>query len=237
VFCVRQWLVPFLLIAGISAALASADVAAPAQAPGAKDQGKNKSAEMPVRLRLLAKQDRYVMDLGGRSEKEADKLLAQDQQAPPIPSPQVDLALEFRNTGSKAIKIWIGGEPSCRLDLELKGPGARKVKVFGPPIGANIPPIPPKEINLEPGKTHTLPLKSLAVLDRYRAGQVSYWTRPGDYTLTARYHTAVSPAPKGAKEAVWSGPPIVGVNPKAKSKGFGQVDLTSNVVMLKVVEK
>jgi hypothetical protein len=54
--------------------------------------------------------------------------------------------------------------------------------------------------------------------------------------LTARFHTALSPAPKGAKEPVWIGRPMIGVDPKARTKGFGQVTLTSAPVKLKVVD-
>jgi hypothetical protein len=186
-----------------------------------------------VELRLLVKKDKYVLDLAGKSEK----ALLGDHQSPPIPPAQVDLTLEFKNTAKKPVKIWIGGDPTCRLNLDLKGPGARKVKILGPPIGANIPPIPPREESIEPGNVFRLPLKSLAVLDRYRAGEASYWTKPGEYSLTVRYHTAISPAPKGVKPAVWLGPIRVGDDPKAKSKGFGQVTFTSNTVKLKVVEK
>jgi len=193
-----------------------------------------KSGETPgVELRLVVKKGQYVLDLGGKSEKD----LAGDHQSPPIVPPQVDLVLEFHNSGKKPVKIWIGGDPTCRLTLDLKGAGARTIKILGPPIGANIPPIPPREESIEPGKLYRLPLKSLAVLDRYRSGQASYWTKHGEYTLKVSYHTALSPTPKGSKEAVWLGPLMVGVDPKAKSKGFGQVTFTSNTVKLKVVEK
>jgi hypothetical protein len=186
-----------------------------------------------VELRLVVKKDRVVLDLAGKTDKD----LAGEHQSPPLPPPEVDFALEFHNSGKKPVTIWIGGDPTCRLNLDLKGPGAKKVKIIGPPIGANIFPIPPREEKIEPGKAYLLPLKSLAVLNRYRAGEASYWTKPGEYTLRASYHTALSPAPKGSKEAVWLGPLMVGVDPKAKSKGFGQVTFTSNTVKLKVVEK
>jgi hypothetical protein len=56
-----------------------------------------------------------------------------------------------------------------------------------------------------------------------REGSASYWTEPGEYKLIATYQTAVSPAPKGAKESHWD-------------KGFGLVTVTSSTLKLKVVE-
>jgi hypothetical protein len=236
-FSFRQWWVPFVTMAMSAAALQFEGATVSGAGDGNPKAGGSDPPGVPLELRLVATKSTYTLDLGGKTEKELEPVFAKEHSNPPLTPAQVELVMEFRNTGTQPIKFWVNGEPSCQLTLDLKGPGAYKVKVFGPPIGANIPPIPPKEIDLDPGKTYTLPLKNLAALDRYRAGFVWYWTKPGEYTLAVRYLTAVSPAPPGAKDAVWSGPPMVGVNPKEKSKGFGQVTLTSMPVKLKIVEK
>jgi hypothetical protein len=209
--------------------------------PPAEKKATPEPPEVPLKVRLIARKATYVLDLGGRTPKQYRKAMekADGAVAPPVPAPAVDLVLEVRNTGGKEIKLWDAGfrGGSTRLELDLKGPGAAKISVTGPPVGANIPPRAPREVVLKPGKTYSMPIKSLAVLDQYRAGLVSYWTDTGEYTLKARFHTAISPAPRGAKEPVWMGPPMVGVDPKARAKGFGQVTLTSDPVKLKVVKK
>jgi hypothetical protein len=76
-------------------------------------------------------------------------------------------------------------------------------------------------MTLKPGQSHSIPVAQL----RYglRGGsEYAYWTEPGDYTLTASFNTAISPAP---------------ANVKPQADGFGQVTLTSEPIKIKVEGK
>jgi hypothetical protein len=224
-------------------ALALAWLVSHGPADEAQPKGKEKAdpTKVLVEARLIVKKDTYALDLGGKTAEQYRKQIEQanNAQAPPVPPPLVDLVLEFHNVSDKEIKLWDAGfrGGSTRLELDLQGPGARKIIVTGPPVGANIPPPTPKEVVLAPGKSFSMPIKSLAVLDQYRAGPVLYWTEAGAHTLKASFHTAISPAPPGTKEPVWIGRPMIGVDPKARTKGFGQITLTSAAVKFKVEEK
>jgi hypothetical protein len=52
--------------------------------------------------------------------------------------------------------------------------------------------------------------------------QEAFWTEPGEYTLTASFTTALSPAPPGSKDA---------------GKGFGTVSLNAEPIKIKVEAK
>jgi hypothetical protein len=73
-------------------------------------------------------------------------------------------------------------------------------------------------MTLAPGKTYSMPIKSLQHGFR-GVSKSTYWTEPGEYTITASFKTAISPAPKGSKEA---------------EKGFGNALLVSEPVKVKV---
>jgi hypothetical protein len=126
---------------------------------------------------------------------------------------------------------WAGGSlvsftfPLFVIDLEkyltggdVKGPGAISAetqRAFTREFRA------PKPVAIAPGKSHTIELKGLKYGFRGVSHQ-AYLTEPGEYTITAVYATAVSPAPKDAKDA---------------GDGYGAVKLTSAPVKLKVDEK
>ncbi len=71
------------------------------------------------------------------------------------------------------------------------------------------------------GKTHTIPVKTLQSGFRGKA-HWAYWTAAGEYELVATLRTAMTPAPKGAKDA---------------NDGFGAVTLTSGPLKLTVEAK
>jgi hypothetical protein len=165
----------------------------PKQPP--QEKSKTDPPGVPLEAKLVAKKDTYTLDLGGRTPEEFRKLLKGSSQTAPV----VDLELEFRNGGDKDLAFLVGGtNPDIPLLLKLEGPGA--VNVTLPALAAGMVSIPPKPVALAPGKTHTLPIKSLMTNRIGREGTASYWTEPGDYTLTATYKTAVSPRPDGARE-------------------------------------
>src|SRR5262249_52018230 len=154
-----------------------------------------------------------------KTPEEFRKLL---HTGPTPPSPEVDLVLEFQNTGDKEIKFLVGGtNPDIPLLLQLHGHGA--VNVTLPALNSRMRSLHPEQVSLPPGKSYALAIKSLRTNNVGRNGSASYWTEPGEYKLIATYQTAVSPAPKGAKESHW-GP------------GFGMVTLTTSTLELKVVE-
>src|SRR5262249_45105316 len=138
----------------------------------------------------------------------------------PLPTPRVEVTLELRNTGDKEIKVLVGGDGS-EVMLDLQGPGAVRVR---PNTFSTTEYRASDVVALAPGKSHVLTVSNLSFGHR-GTSDLAYWTRPGDYTLTATYHTAVSPRPKGAREAPSFLP------------DFGHVAATSAPIKLKVVDK
>jgi hypothetical protein len=207
-----------LLLGCVGAFALAAFAAGQADKPKPKGGGKTDPPGVPLRARLIAKQAKYTLDLGGKTSKEYRAQIAaakQSRQAPPKP-PAVDLVLELRNTGAKELQFWVGGD-GTNLVLELKGPGG-VTYTQDIPLGRAY--LPSKKVTLAAGKTHPLPLKSLLTGTSNIKLQRTYWTEKGDYTLVAHYHTAVLPAPKKSKPGL---------------EGFGHVVLTTAPIKLKVV--
>lgn len=132
--------------------------------------------------------------------------------APPV----VDLTVELKNTSDKAVTVWTKGDPVV-LTLNLSGPGAFNLD---PPIAMTQEFRIPQELKLDAGKSHSFPVKQLKSGMRGLT-HYSYWTGPGEYTLTATLRTGVQPVPKGATE----------------NDGFGVVTLTSPALKLTVEGK
>jgi len=185
------------------------------------DKGKTEPAGAPLDARLVAKQDTYTLDRGGKSaEGYAKQVRDAAKRGNPLPTPRVELTLELRNTGDKEIKILVGGDGS-EVMLDLQGPGAVSVR---PNTFTTLEYRASDIVAIAPGKTHVLTLSNLSFGNR-GTSDLAYWTKPGDYTLTATYHTAVSPMPKGAQKAPSFLP------------DFGHVAATSAPIKLKVIEK
>jgi RNA polymerase sigma factor (sigma-70 family) len=105
------------------------------------------------------------------------------------------------------------------MKLDLKGP-ITSVGQYGGGIGGLK--YPTREVTIAPGKSHTLPIKTLTYPGKEGASTHYFaCTQAGDYTLTVVLETAISPAPTGSKNA---------------GQGFGYVTLGSNTVKLKFVE-
>jgi RNA polymerase sigma factor (sigma-70 family) len=188
--------------------------------PKQEAKSKTEPAGVPLEARLVAKKDSYILDLGGKTPEEFRKDIKNVYPA----TPAVNLELEFRNSGDKTFAFLVGGSnPDIPLLLKLEGPGA--VNVTLPAADAPIARRLFTKVILAPGKTHTLPIKSLMTERLGREGTASYWLEPGDYTLIATYKTAVSPAPAGSKDGGnWLG------------EGFGQVTVVTAPVKLKVTQ-
>lgn len=130
--------------------------------------------------------------------------------------PAVDLVVGLKNTSDKSLTVWKSGDP-VMLTLNLSGPGAANLD---PPIAMTQEFRIPQELKLEPGQSHSFPVKQLKSGTR-GITHYSYWTGPGAYDLTATLRTGVQPVPKGATE----------------NDGFGVVTLTSAAFKLTVEGK
>lgn len=189
----------------------AATLGAAALAQDKKDAARPKADPegTPLELTVTGKTTKYTLDTGGLSGAEYKKKVEEAVKAggrPPAP-PTIDLAVEIKNTSDKAVQVWAKGDPVV-LTLELKGKGALNVD---PKLAFTQEFRIPMAVEIAPGKSHSIPLKTLTSGHR-GASHFSYWTEPGEYELVATLKTGMSPAPKGAKDA---------------GEGFGQVTLTS----------
>ena len=207
----RMNLLALLALVSLAGALAAAG-----RKPAAKESD---ASESPIKATLVAKKATYTLDLDGKTSEDFQKLLKETAKAGKAfpPAPAVDLALELKNTTDKEVQLWVGGDRTA-LELDLKGKGAESVvaqrfftRIF----------IGPKVLTLAAGKSHTIPIKALQYGFRGMKNR-AYWTQAGTYTVTARFQTAINPAPKDSKDA---------------GDGFGLVTLNSNTVKLTVKAK
>jgi hypothetical protein len=176
-----------------------------------------KKVELPVKAQLIAKKKTYTLDLGGKTGDEFRKALKEAAKTGRVPPPPaVDLELELTNTSTADVKLWTGGDP-VQLNLALTGPGAETI---APLLAFTTDFRGPTATTLAPGKSVTIPIKSLK--HGFRGGsQMSYWSEPGEYKVTATFKSGISPAPKGTK-----------VN-----DGFGLVEIVSQTLTLTVEAK
>jgi hypothetical protein len=181
-----------------------------------KDKPKSDPAGSPVQAILTAKKTTYKLDLGGKSADQFKKAVKEAEGKYP-PAPTIEMVLELKNTSDKDVEVWIAGDET-KIMLELKGKGAINAELKGIAFTADIR--PPKPTTIQAGKRHKIEIKSLSYGFR-GASNRSYWTEAGDYTLTAHFVTATSPAVKGAKKA---------------EGDFGFVTLTSAPLKIKVTK-
>jgi hypothetical protein len=181
--------------------------------------GKVEPKGAPIQAILKANKMTYKLDLGGKTADELRKQLQNADDPGQYPSaPEVDLVLELKNTGDKETRIWIGGD-ATQLMLELKGKGAVNTEIKGLAFTREFR--IPQTLALAAGKSHQIKITKLTYGQRDLSHR-SYWLEPGEYELTARYQTAISPAPLGAEDA---------------GEGFGRVRVTSAPIKLKVEGK
>jgi hypothetical protein len=205
----KRWILPLALFA--AAGLARAEDKKP-------DAPKPDPEATPLELKIIGKTTKFP------APADADALKKQVQAAQKAkfggklpPAPAVDLTLEIKNTSDKPVTVWTSGDPVV-LTLMLKGQGAVNVQSGGPmTLEFRLP----KGVEIAPGKTHEVAIKSL-VSGMRGVTHYAYWTEPGEYELTATLRTGVNPAPKGAKESM---------------DGFGQVTVTSPALKVTVEEK
>jgi len=147
------------------------------------DDPKPKSpSEGSLELRLVVKKGVHALDLGGKTSEEFREQVAKAEKVRgvmPTP-PVVDLVLEVHNKGSKKVTVYIDG-PNTHLTLELKGPGAvsAKVKQSGISTADSA-----DTVTLAPGRSYSIPIMQLKA-GTFLEPQYLYWTKPGEYTLSA----------------------------------------------------
>jgi hypothetical protein len=158
------------------------------------------------------------LDLKGKTAEEFAAIVkkAKAGDVEPPATPKVDLLAEIKNTSQKPVRIWSEGDPVV-LELKVKGPGAHNI---APPLAFTLEFRIPKEITIEPGESHIVPIDSLRNGFRGRSN-FSYWTKPGEYEIQATFKTGVAPPPPGTTE----------------QDGFGVVTLTAAPVEVRVLEK
>ena len=207
-----RWILPLVLFAG--AGMARAEDKKP-------DSPKPDPETTPLELKITGKATKYTLDTGGQTAAEYKKAIEAAAAAKGrvrLPAaPAVDLMLEIKNTSDKAVTVWVAGDPVV-LTLTLKGKSTINAQSLGPmTLEFRLP----KGVEIEAGKTHAVALNALTSGIR-GVTHHAYWTEPGEYELVATLKTGVSPAPKGAKEAM---------------DGFGQVTVTSPAFKVTVEEK
>jgi len=185
------------------------------QAPADEPKKDPTKSNLPLQLRLVAKESTYQLGIDSKTLKEQLKDAKKTNRYPEPPA--VDLVLEVTNRTDKDVDFWMTGDP-VRVDLQLKGPGAVTVT---PPRISTLEFRVPKPLTLAAGKTYKIPVKKLLYGARGVSEQ-AYWTEPGEYTLSATFDTGIKPAPEGTK---------------ADEEGFARVKLTSDPVKIKVEGK
>lgn len=159
-----------------------------------------------------------LLPRGLTPEQLRSELLAAEGTDRLRPAVGVFVNMEIRNTSHKSLAMWIGGPP-VELTLEVQGPGVLTVRA---PEEPKRPAEPPRLVMLAPGESHLLPIPALAD-EREGVHRRHYVTEPGEYVLTARYTTAVTPAPRGSRRVRVPGQP---------GQEFGLVTFTSEPVRL-----
>jgi len=181
-----------------------------------KEEGsKTEPPGVPLEAKIVVKKDTYTLDLNGKTADQFEtqvKQQAQNRDGNSLPAPLVDLVFELRNTSNKELTIEVVSMTAP--SLQLKGPGA----IEGMYTGA-VPYVVlvPRPVKIPAGQTWSYPIRNL---QSGFYGSLSYWTKPGEYTLTASYVLGVSPSPRDIKP---------------DAKGFGRVRVISAPVKLKVV--
>jgi hypothetical protein len=133
----------------------------------------------PLSAQLVAKKRTYVLDRQGMTAEKYLKAIT----AGTISPPEVDLVLELTNNTDKPMRLRMTGTAPS-LTLDLKGKDSIVSRTTTERVRQPI-----TYINLEPGKTHELPIKSLAGFTRGAQRQQWFWTEAGEYQLGATFQT------------------------------------------------
>jgi len=159
----------------------------PVPTPAAADEKPGAKSSLEAKLVIKNNKDAtYQMEAGKSGDEFAKKLKEGGLMAEPPAPPKVDMELVITNTGKKMIVIPLGSD-SSQMNLTLDGPGAVTVAYMQMHTMEMRLGNPTK---IEPGKSLTIPITQLAHGNRGDS-MASYWTKAGEYTLTASYVTPV----------------------------------------------
>ena len=158
----------------------------------AEDKPDPTKSNLPVEAKLTLKKTKFKQEL---TADELKKQLKDAEKTGRYPQPPAfEMVLELRNRSKQEVQVWHKGDP-VHVTFELKGPGAVSHK---PRLAFTADFRLPEAVKLEPGKTLTIPLKGLTGGFR-NASEYTYWTEPGEYTLTATLKTGISPRPRDSR--------------------------------------
>ncbi len=155
------------------------------------------AADPPVSVKLVAKKATYAWPVQKPAAFEAvlKEMQQKQKDGKQVVVPDafiVDFVLQFKNTGTEAIEIYVGGDENT-LALELTGPS---VVTLAPNLATTTEFRNPKPVKIEPGKTYDMPISRLS--DGFRgASRRLFFTAPGEYTLAATYQLADAEGKKG----------------------------------------
>ena len=181
--------------------------------------------DAPLAARLVLYTDSYRLDPETVKKLEEYRTPVEDRRgrlmgAGPAP-PDVDMVYELKNTGAEPVAILIGGD-ICRLELKLEGPGAMTLPSG---LARTMEFRMGRWLRLEPGAVHAIPIRKLSYGTRGDSKR-AYWTKPGDYKLTATYVTAYKVGkdaggapPEKANVKVTTAPAEVKVTENGKKDG------------------
>jgi hypothetical protein len=184
------------------------------------DKASTLPAGLPLELRIInSSLEAYEVDSRGDPfYKFQEKIKKAVEGGIRLYPTKVEMELEFKNTGTSAVQIWVGGD-STLLTLNLQGNGARTAEVKPTPSNKVIPPV---VVKIPAGKSHRIPLTELAYGFRNES-IYAYITETGQYHLSATFRTAISPAPKK---------PL-----RLFDKGFGEIQLKSAPIAFRVLRQ
>ena len=193
-----------------------------ASADEAKKEAKPQT-DLPIQAKLVANKTTYKMNVDGNKLKQR---LEEGKKTNDYPDPPaVDLVLEITPTTNKEAEFWFIGS-SVYVELCLEGPGA--VTISRP---VQLVYYPPTARTLIPGFKYRISFRKLSHGPNGR-GYYSYWTEPGEYTLTAKFHTGIKSASKDVKpdEKDFALATLFG-------QGFAPVTISSDSIKIKVEAK
>jgi hypothetical protein len=191
--------------------------------------------DVPLQAALIARQDRYVLNLGKLTPEEFSRRMTgslpwwprTDSESQPekgftgapdfeFPSePHVDLEFQVRNTGQQPITFF----PDIKPRSFVAGAGALNIS-WPCQTGVAFPSEGPsfKPVTLGPGERYSIRVTDLKL---FGAGSQCLWILPGEYSIYASCYMSVSPAPKGTKP---------------EHDGSGWIRLRSPALKVKVVQ-
>jgi hypothetical protein len=175
----------------------SAVVAVAALVASARTDEIKADKDSPLELRLVVKETKHKLDLGGKTAEEFRKILKDARERPD--APKVAWTVEIVNSSKDEQTIYVAGDVTL-LTLGLNGKGAESVPMQRHRRTREF--ISGKKVTLAAGKSLIIASgTTLDVQDIDRGRNTNdvrlYFTEPGEYTLTAEYRYATGASEQG----------------------------------------